>query len=85
MCDSYCESGLFNDILVLLEEIKSLNLEPDQKIYSIILSACVQARNLEYGKIFHGILSENNVVLDSYLVFTWMWLRNFMKNYQLKM
>lgn len=52
---------------MLLEEMKQSNMEPDEKIYSIILSACARAENLEYGKNFHGMLSESNVVVDSYI------------------
>lgn len=52
---------------MLLEEMKQSNMEPDEKIYSIILSACARAENLEYGKKFHGMLSESNVVVDSYI------------------
>ncbi|KAK4478098.1 hypothetical protein RD792_017363 [Penstemon davidsonii] len=67
MIDGYCQSGLFDNVLSLLEEMKSSNTEPDGRIFTTILSACGRARNLEIGNIVHGFISENNIAIDSYL------------------
>lgn len=56
----YCQSRLFDDVLLLLEEMKSCNIEPDEKLFSTILSACGRAANLEFGKSIHKIITDNN-------------------------
>ena len=63
----YCQSGLFNDALLLFEEMKNCNVEPDEMILSTVLSACGRAGNLSYGKMIHDFIMENNIVVDPYL------------------
>ncbi|XP_057489119.1 pentatricopeptide repeat-containing protein At4g14820-like [Actinidia eriantha] len=67
MIDGYCQSELFEDVLVLFEEMKSSNVEPDEMIFSTILSACGRAGNLSYGKAIHKFITEKNMVTDPYL------------------
>ncbi|KAF5736877.1 pentatricopeptide repeat-containing protein [Tripterygium wilfordii] len=67
MMDGYCQSGLFNNVFQLFEEMKSSNVEPDGIILSIIISACGRAGNLSYGKEIHEYLKEKHVFLDPYL------------------
>ncbi|KAK9287599.1 hypothetical protein L1049_016034 [Liquidambar formosana] len=67
MIDGYCQSGLFDNALLLFEEMKSTNVEPDVMILSTILSACGRAGNLSYGKVIHEFIDENNIVIDPYL------------------
>lgn len=64
---SYCQNGLFDDVLVLLEELGSSNLEPDARVFTTVLSACGRAGNLSIGKVIHGLISENNIIADSRL------------------
>ncbi|KAK3040568.1 hypothetical protein RJ639_029014 [Escallonia herrerae] len=63
----YCQSGLFDDVLPLFEEMKSSNIEPDEKMFSTVLSACGRAANLDFGKAIHEIATEKNVAVDSHL------------------
>ncbi|OIS98488.1 PREDICTED: pentatricopeptide repeat-containing protein At4g14820 [Nicotiana attenuata] len=67
MIDGYCQNGLFDDVLVLLEELGSSNLEPDARVFTTVLSACGRAGNLSIGKVIHGLISENNIIADSRL------------------
>lgn len=67
MIDSYYQSGLFDDALVLFEEMKSSNVEPDEMILSTILSACSRARNLNCGKLIHEFINQNNMLIDAHL------------------
>ncbi|XAR69426.1 hypothetical protein NMG60_11000997 [Bertholletia excelsa] len=67
MIDGYCQGGLFNDVLELFEHMKSSNVEPDEIILSIVLSACGRAGNLTYGKAIHEFIIEKNMVIDSHL------------------
>lgn len=68
MCSSsYCQSRLFDSVFTLLEEMKSSNMKPDGRIFTTILSACGRARNLDVGKLVHGFIHENNIVIDPYL------------------
>ncbi|PON80047.1 Pentatricopeptide repeat [Parasponia andersonii] len=67
MIDGYCQSGLFDKVFDLFEELKNSNIEPDGMILSIILSACGRAGNLSYGKAVHDFIIENNFAVDSRL------------------
>ncbi|KAG8373077.1 hypothetical protein BUALT_Bualt12G0133200 [Buddleja alternifolia] len=67
MIDGYCQSRLFDNVLALLEEMKSSNTEPDQRIFTTILTACGRVGNLDIGKVVHGFISESNIVIDSHL------------------
>nr|GMD77328.1 pentatricopeptide repeat-containing protein At4g14820 [Ipomoea batatas] len=67
MIDGYCESGLFDDALSLLEEMKSSGVETDERIFTTILSSCARARNLAVGKLIHNFVSENDIAIDSQL------------------
>ncbi|XP_004247664.2 pentatricopeptide repeat-containing protein At4g14820 [Solanum lycopersicum] len=67
MIDGYCQNGLFDDVLVLLEEMRSSNVEPDSRVFTTILSACGQTGNLALGKVIHELISENNIIADSRL------------------
>ncbi|CAA2935391.1 pentatricopeptide repeat-containing At4g14820 [Olea europaea subsp. europaea] len=65
--DGYCQIGLFDDVFTLVEEMKSSNVEPDERVFTAILSACARLRNLDAGKLVHGFISENDIVNNSYL------------------
>ncbi|KAH8495755.1 hypothetical protein H0E87_018809 [Populus deltoides] len=67
MIDGYHQSGLYDDVLQLFEEMKSSNLKPDEMVLTTIISACGRARNLSYGEAIHDFIIENNFVLDTYL------------------
>lgn len=67
MIDGYCQSGLFNDALLLFEEMKNHNVEPDEMMLSTVLSACGRAGNLSCGKMIHDFIMENNIVVDPHL------------------
>ncbi|KAJ0938752.1 putative tetratricopeptide-like helical domain superfamily [Helianthus annuus] len=64
MIDGYCVNGRYNNVLPLIEEMKRSNVEPDEKIFSTIVSACARAINLEFGKAFHEFITENKVSVD---------------------
>ncbi|KAL3642009.1 hypothetical protein CASFOL_012824 [Castilleja foliolosa] len=63
----YCQSHLFDNVLALLEEMKSSNTEPDGRILTTILSACSRVGNFDIGKLVHVFISENNITIDSHL------------------
>ncbi|KAF6144581.1 hypothetical protein GIB67_006073 [Kingdonia uniflora] len=67
MLDGYCQSGLYEDALMLFEEMKSSGLEPDNMVLSTILSACSRSRNLNTGKAIHDYISEKSIAMDSRL------------------
>lgn len=45
----------------------SSEIEPDDRIFTTILSACSRVRNLDIGRIVHGYITESNVVIDYHL------------------
>lgn len=63
----YSQSGLFDDVLKLFEEMKMSDVEPDEMVLSKILSACGHAGNAGYGKAIHEFIIDNNVVPDAHL------------------
>ncbi|KAH6757107.1 Pentatricopeptide repeat superfamily protein [Perilla frutescens var. hirtella] len=65
--DGYCQSRLFDDVLALLEEMKSSDIEPDARIFTTILSACSRVGNFGVGKLVCRYLSESNITFDSHL------------------
>ncbi|KAK6146058.1 hypothetical protein DH2020_019927 [Rehmannia glutinosa] len=67
MIDGYCQSRLWDNVLFLLEEMKSSDTEPDGRIFTTILSACSRVGNLDIGKLVHGFIAENNILVDSHL------------------
>nr|POE82932.1 pentatricopeptide repeat-containing protein [Quercus suber] len=67
MIDGYCQSGLFDYVLQLFEEMKASNVKPDEIVLSKIVSACGHAKNLSYGKAIHEFITENNIVVDPHL------------------
>ncbi|GFP86529.1 pentatricopeptide repeat-containing protein at4g14820 [Phtheirospermum japonicum] len=67
MIDGYCRSRLFDNVLALLEEMKSSNTKPDGRIFTTILSACSRVGNFDIGKLVHAFISENNIAIDSHL------------------
>ncbi|XP_076898895.1 pentatricopeptide repeat-containing protein At4g14820-like [Bidens hawaiensis] len=64
MIDGYCGNGQYNNVLPLIEEMKRLNIKPDEKIFSTVVSACARAGNLEFGKTFHEFITESRVMVD---------------------
>ncbi|XP_059435312.1 pentatricopeptide repeat-containing protein At4g14820 [Corylus avellana] len=67
MVDGYFQSGLFDDVFRLFEEMKTSSVEPDEIILTRIVSACTHGRNLSYGKVIHKFITENNIVVDPHL------------------
>ncbi|KAK2647035.1 hypothetical protein Ddye_022230 [Dipteronia dyeriana] len=67
MFDGYCQSGHFDDVLKLFEEMRRSNVEPDKMVFSKILSACARSGNISYGKVIHEFIVDNNVVMDAHL------------------
>ncbi|KAL8162200.1 hypothetical protein V2J09_013689 [Rumex salicifolius] len=68
MLDGYSRSGVYDEAFMLFEEmIKHSGVMPDKIILSTVLSACKRAKNINYGKMIHGFIRENNVVIDSHL------------------
>lgn len=63
----YCQSGLFDYVLQLFEEMKASNVKPDEIVLSKIVSACGRAKNLSYGKAIHEFITKNNIVVDPHL------------------
>ena len=63
----YCQTGLFDDVMQLFEEMKASDVEPDEIVLSKIVSACGHARNLRYGKAIHEFITKNNIVVDPHL------------------
>ncbi|KAF5817358.1 putative tetratricopeptide-like helical domain superfamily [Helianthus annuus] len=61
---SYCVNGRYHNVLPLIEEMKRSNVQPDEKIFSTVVSACARARNLEVGKAFHEFITKNKVSID---------------------
>ncbi|KAF8392402.1 hypothetical protein HHK36_022744 [Tetracentron sinense] len=60
-------SGLYDDVLLLFEEMKSSNVEPDVMVLATMLSACGRAENLNSGKATHEYISKKNFKVDSHL------------------
>ncbi|XP_027360380.1 pentatricopeptide repeat-containing protein At4g14820 [Abrus precatorius] len=67
MIDGYCQSGLYDHVLKLYEEMKSSGMEPDGIILCSVLSACGHAGNLSYGKAIHEFIVDNDLYVDSHL------------------
>ncbi|KAK3198836.1 hypothetical protein Dsin_022251 [Dipteronia sinensis] len=67
MFDGYCQSGHFDDVLKLFEEMRRSNVVPDEMVLSKILSACARSGNISYGKVIHEFIVDNNVVRDAHL------------------
>ncbi|KAA8527618.1 hypothetical protein F0562_034987 [Nyssa sinensis] len=67
MIDGYCQSGLFDDVLPLFEDMKASGVEPDEIILCTILSACGRSGNLTYGKVIHEFITEKNMLVDPHL------------------
>ncbi|KAJ0938753.1 putative tetratricopeptide-like helical domain superfamily [Helianthus annuus] len=64
MINGYRVNGRYNNVLPLIEEMKRSNVQPDEKIFSIVVSACACDRNLEFGKAFHEFITKNKVSID---------------------
>ncbi|KAL2469871.1 Pentatricopeptide repeat-containing protein [Abeliophyllum distichum] len=47
--------------------MKSSNVEPDERVFTTILSARARLRNLDAGKVVHEFISENDILSNSYL------------------
>ncbi|XP_057958148.1 pentatricopeptide repeat-containing protein At4g14820 [Malania oleifera] len=67
MIDGYSQNGHLDEVLLLYDEMKVSNVEPDGMILSTILSACGRAGNLSYGKAIHEFITENNITIDPHL------------------
>ncbi|XP_058212174.1 pentatricopeptide repeat-containing protein At4g14820 [Rhododendron vialii] len=67
MINGYSQAGLFDDVLALFEAMKSSNVEPDEVIFSSIISACGRARNLSYGKAIHEFITQSGMLTDPHL------------------
>ncbi|XP_057783424.1 pentatricopeptide repeat-containing protein At4g14820 [Salvia miltiorrhiza] len=67
MIDGYCQSRLFDNVLALLEEMKSSEVQPDARVFTTILAACSRVGNLDFGRLVQGYISESNVVFDYHL------------------
>ncbi|XP_042517224.1 pentatricopeptide repeat-containing protein At4g14820 [Macadamia integrifolia] len=65
--DGYCQSGLYEEALLLFDEMKSSGVEPDEMVLATILSACGRAGKLDFGKLVHEYIKDKNVSLDSHL------------------
>lgn len=65
--DRYSQSGLFDNVFNLYEEMTISGVEPDEMILSTILSACGRAGNLSCGKAIHDFVVENSLLADSRL------------------
>ena len=63
----YCQNGCFDEVLLLFEEMKRSSVELDGRIFSTILAACGRAGNLDFGRVIHEFIVENNIGLDSHL------------------
>ncbi|PIA50526.1 hypothetical protein AQUCO_01300933v1 [Aquilegia coerulea] len=68
MIDGYCQSGLYEDVLLLFEEMQSSGVELDKMLLCTILSACSRSGNLSSGKAIHDYVSQKNIVMDSHLL-----------------
>lgn len=66
--NSYCQSGLFDCVFDLFEEMKRSSVEPDGMILSIVLSACGRTGYISYGKAIQDFITEKNIALDSHLL-----------------
>ncbi|KAI3946988.1 hypothetical protein MKW98_003551 [Papaver atlanticum] len=67
MIDGYYQSQLYDEALVMFEEMKNSNVEPDRLVLTTILSACSRTRNLKSGKAIHDYIMKKNVVMDAHL------------------
>ncbi|KAF8392372.1 hypothetical protein HHK36_022714 [Tetracentron sinense] len=61
------DSGLYDDVLLLFEEMKSSNVEPDVMVLATKLSACGRAENLNSWKATHEYISKKNFKVDPHL------------------
>lgn len=67
MMDGYTGVGLYDEVMLLFDEMKNSNIEPDEVILTTVLSACGYTRNLNCGKTIHTYISEKNFSFDSRL------------------
>ncbi|GAA0154296.1 hypothetical protein LIER_37847 [Lithospermum erythrorhizon] len=67
LIDGYFQCGQFDDVIDLLNDMRSSNVQPDGRMFSTILSACGRSGNLEIGKVIHEFLSDGNTPMDSHL------------------
>ncbi|TKY71165.1 Pentatricopeptide repeat-containing protein [Spatholobus suberectus] len=67
MIDGYSQSGHYDHVLNLYEEMKTSGMEPDAIILCTLLSACGHAGNLTYGKATHEFIKDNELPVDSHL------------------
>ena len=67
MIDGYSQSGHYDHVLRLYEEMKGSGMEPDSIILCTVLSACGHAGNLSYGKAIHEFIKDNGFRVDSHL------------------
>lgn len=63
----YYQSGLFDDVLQLFDEMKASNVEADEILLSTVVSACARSRKLSYGKTIHEFITKNDIVVDPHL------------------
>ncbi|KAK9160981.1 hypothetical protein Syun_007322 [Stephania yunnanensis] len=67
MIDGYCQGGLYDDALMLFEEMKKSDVKPDKMILATVLSACNRSRNLSFGREIHDDIRKENVEVDFHL------------------
>nr|KYP52734.1 Pentatricopeptide repeat-containing protein At3g22690 family [Cajanus cajan] len=67
MIDGYSQSGLYDHVLKLYEEMKTSGTEPDAIVLCTVLSACGHAGNLSYGKAIHEFIKDNGLYVDYHL------------------
>ncbi|RDX69105.1 Pentatricopeptide repeat-containing protein, partial [Mucuna pruriens] len=67
MIHGYTQSGHYDLVLNLYEEMKTSATEPDAIILCTVLSACGHAGNLSYGKAIHEFIKDNELRVNSHL------------------
>lgn len=67
MIDGYSQTGHYDHVLRLYEEMKTSGTEPDAVILCTVLSACGRAGNLSYGKAIHEFIKGNGLRVESHL------------------
>ncbi|XP_057865928.2 pentatricopeptide repeat-containing protein At2g03880, mitochondrial [Cryptomeria japonica] len=67
MIAGYVQNGRRGDALELFEKMQGADVEVDQFIYAVVLSACASLASLQGGKAIHARLFRNGMDSDVYI------------------
>jgi pentatricopeptide repeat protein len=64
LINMYCKNGDLTTGVVLYKQLLNLNIKPDNRIYTCLLTTCGRLKNTELGKQLHEELILQKVVFD---------------------